>query len=234
MPDLHRMMHGQASSLSEAALFCRVVPHLALELIFKLSHRKTSRWIRNGLHTRLFEEWAAKMDWELVKTVVAIAAVLIAIVSLAFNGYQYRQNRNFRPVVVKKDEIRNALNDLITKLDSSQIVTIQPHYEHWIYGFTSLEELRAICAAANTLVENSALPPQHVKTITSTMLEKVKAVLYYRDSLSHLKKGRDYLSPADYEKWKHKADAENTLHDLQRFLTARDQALRDYVRELNA
>ena len=90
--------------------------------------------------------------------------------------------------------------------------------------------LRATCAAVNTLVENSALPSQPLKT----MLKKVKAVLSYQDSFSDLRKGRDYLSRADYEKWKHKADAENALHDLQLFIAAQEQALRDFERELGA
>ena len=94
--------------------------------------------------------------------------------------------------------------------------------------------LRATCAAANTLVENSALPPQPLKTIVSTILEKVKVVLSYQDSFSDLGKGRDYLSRADYEKWKHKAVAEDALHDLQLFIASREQALRDFVRELDA
>ena len=170
------------------------------------------------------------MDLESWKTWATVAAALIALVSLSFNYYQYRQNRNFK----KKDEIRKALNALRTKLAESRIVTFNPARQNWLDGFPSLVNLRATCAAANTLVENSALPPQPMKTIVSTILEKVKAVLSYQDSFSDLRKGRDYLSRADYEKWKHKAVAEDALHDLQLFIASREQALRDFVRELDA
>jgi len=170
------------------------------------------------------------MDLESWKTWATVAAALIALVSLGFNYYQYRQNRNFK----KKDEIRKALNALRTKLTESRTATFNPARQNWLDGFPSLVNLRATCAAANTLVENSALPPQSLKTIISTMLEKVKTVLSYQDSFSDLRKGRDYLSRADYEKWKHKADAEDALHDLQLFIAAREQALRDFVRELDA
>jgi hypothetical protein len=172
-------------------------------------------------------------DWEAIKTLVTIVSVIVAVISLGFNAYQFRQIRNFRPTSAKKEEIRNALNSLMTKIDSTQILTIPPHHENWILGFPSLEELRALCAAANTLVENSTLPPPQVKTVTATMLEKVKTVLNFRDSFSYLKKNRLSLSLEDYQKWKQKREAENALHDLQQYVVGRIHALRDYVRELN-
>ena len=170
------------------------------------------------------------MDLESWKTWATVAAALIALVSLGSNYYQYRKNRNFK----KKDEIRKALNALRRKLAKTRTATINPAEQNWLDGFPSLVNLRATCAVVNTLVENSALPPQPLKTIISTMLKKVKAVLSYQDSFSDLRKGRDYLSRADYEKWKHKAVAEDALHDLQLFIASREQALRDFVRELDA
>jgi hypothetical protein len=180
------------------------------------------------------------MDSDTLKTIGAIAGPILAIISIAVNFYQFRQNTSLHRQIkatisptIRKDEIRDSLNSLVTNIDSSRILTAQPHHEHWMFGFPSLEDMRSLCAAANTIVANSPIPPDHIRLLISEMLSKIRSVVYYRDGFDQLQAGRPYIEVSDYETWIHKRDAENALHDLQQYVRSRETQLRDYLQQLN-
>jgi hypothetical protein len=169
------------------------------------------------------------MDQDTIKTLIAGVSVAIATASICINLYLLKA----RPPSAKKDELRTSLNALLAKVNSSQIVTVQPHYEHWRFGFSSLEELRSLCAASNILIEYSVFATTDVKLTAAMLLEKIKRVLSHRDSLSMLGRPEDSLTYQDYEKWPQRASAENSLRELQQFLTENQRILKNYARELN-
>jgi len=167
-----------------------------------------------------------------IKTIAAVVGPVVALCSLVVNIYLFNRSQSKTAPAIRKQEIRDTLKALIAKLNSSQVVSIQPHYEHWLYGFDSMEELRSLCAAAHVVISNSSLPPQNVKTIVADMLTRIRAVLTFRDSLNHLKADRQYLSPDDYEKWPQKREAEISLNDFQNFVRNAEPQLASYLASL--
>lgn len=168
-----------------------------------------------------------------IRTVASVASVLVAIAALAFAYIQWKKNRTQVAPTVRKDEVRAALGVLITQIDTTQVTTIHPHSENWEYGIRSLETLRSVAGTFNTAAANSPSTPDHIKITASELLQKIRNVLQYRDSLHKTKGNRQHHTWQDYDNWPDKRNAENGLHELQGFIRARDTQLRDYMRSLN-
>jgi len=175
------------------------------------------------------------MDSEGIKAVGAILGPLIAIGSLIFNVYQFRENnrlRNTAPLLQRKEELRTSLKAVVGRMSSSFIFKVDPHYENWERGFPSLEAFRDISEAANTLFVHSSLPPSNIKMIIQGLFLRTMAVLAFRDSLDRFRGPRERLYPDDYAEWPEELEAEEALKELQKFAKSYESRLGNHLRKM--
>jgi hypothetical protein len=163
---------------------------------------------------------------------IALASAGIAALSLLFNVGQAVVIHRLKRRNLKRDAVVDVLRSLLQKLEYTRLFDVDVNQEIWEFGFVTLRDLAAFCAAAHVTVQHSRFAEQDLRAVVSQLHVHVKSLRAFQDSWETFRHGKDgpvneiQLNWPEIEQAKAALQAaqpiaQNCRRTLQRFLDVR-------------